>query len=360
MRSKTMKKAAALALATTLCVPAFSTQAFAETNAGTFNTSFGVYSPKLTIQVQPDASIQVNPLADSSATGVGKFEVASNSIDIWNASVDVDKDAAIPVNVTVQAQITQKGKDVITEYNTFTADKTSTVKKINLNLSEAQTAAILDVKTGGTPAFDSESKLDLSQYVTKTEAVYTTPAQSVPITSYGSKISMDIAGPTTTNSTAGKKYSTAAADVKATVGSFAVTGTANIGASWKEDDIKVTMVYAVKASQPLTITPLTAKAAPTFNSASKADVVIEIENVGESTVLGAVLHDEALTPDDIIFEGAKIEYTTASGKTNAKITINKDDATLDALGKLVATKAKHDIAVVLSDGRVVVTTLTVS
>lgn len=362
MTSKTFKKAAALALATTLCVPAFSTVTLAQ--GGTFDTSFDVYAPKLTIQVPLDANIQVNPLADSSATTVGKFEVASNSIDIWNASVDVENDKAIPVNVTVQAQITNKGEGVITEYNTFTADKTSTVKKINLNLSQAKTAAAIDVKTGGTAAFDSEQKLDLTQYAIKTQADYSAPTQSVPITAYGSKISIDIAGPTTDDTTnTGATFSTTAADVHATIGSFAVTGSANIGADWKADDIAVTMVYDVKASQALSITPLAVTTAPTFNSASKADVTIEVKNVGEATVLGVALHDEAITPDDVIFEGATITYapdSTTPTKTNATITINKDDATLDALGKLVATKATHDIAVVLSDGRVVVTTLTVS
>ncbi|MDE6364354.1 MAG: hypothetical protein K2L86_08855 [Lachnospiraceae bacterium] len=359
MRSRTMKKAAALALATTLCVPVFSTPAYAQ--GGTFETSFGVYSPKLTIQVPLKADVQINPLAKSSETGVGKFEVASNSIDIWNASVDVENDKGIPVNVTVQAQITKKGKDVITEYNTFTADKTSTVKKINLNLSEAQTAATMKAVAAGAE-FDSDMRLDFTKFEADAAAVYTTPKQSVPITSYGSKLSIDIAAPTTTDTTAGATFSSDATKVSAKVGSFAVTGTANIAAAWKADDIAVTMVYDVKASEPLVITPLTA-AAVAFDSANKADVTIEIKNVGEATVLGVALHDEALTPDDVIFEGAKIEYvadTTNPTQTNAKITIDKDDATLDALGKLVATKATHDIAVVLSDGRVVVTTLTVS
>ena len=79
--------------------------------------------------------------------------------------------------------------------------------------------------------------------------------------------------------------------------------------------------------------------------------------------MGAVLHDEAITPNDVILEGATVTYApdaTTTTQTNATITINKDDATLNELGKLVATKATHDIAVVLSDGRVVVTTLTVS
>ena len=76
---------------------------------------------------------------------------ASNSIDIINASVDTEEDSAIPVNITVNASVTKKD-DVITEYNTFTPDNTSTKKKINLNLTAAKTAATLDISNAAADA----------------------------------------------------------------------------------------------------------------------------------------------------------------------------------------------------------------
>ena len=140
MKSK-FTKATAAALALTMCIPVSAFAADTPTS-GSFETSFDVYSPALTIQVPVNADIQVNPFADSTATDVNKFSVASNSIDIWNASVDVEEDIGIPINATVTATITSKADDVITEYNTFTEDSTSTKKRIHLELSEANTAEI--------------------------------------------------------------------------------------------------------------------------------------------------------------------------------------------------------------------------
>ncbi len=361
MKSK-LSKSIAAALVMTMCVPvsAFAADATATTTtegSGSFNTSFDLYSPALTIQVPVNAQIRVNPLADTSATGVKKFSVASNSIDIWNASVDVEADTAIPVNATVKATITSKKDDVVTEYNTFTASPTSTKKRINLNLSEAQTAAVVGPKTGGAQAFDGNKKLDFSTCAETTAAIYTTPKQSVPITQYGSLLSVDIAGPATADSTAGKTFSSDATKLTAKVGSFAVTGVANASADWKADDIAVAITYDVRASQARAITTPTIGTAPTFNSASPADVVINLTGVGEATVDAMALHNDEGTYGEFFFEedGYKVEYPSAG---TAKITIPKENKTLTFLAGDDYKTKPQDLIIALSDGRRVVSTLT--
>lgn len=360
MKSK-LTKAAAVAMAMTMCVP---TSALAAGQQGSFDTSFDLYSPKLTIQVPLKADIRINPIADTTATDVKKFTVASNSIDIWNASVDVEADKAIPVNATVKATISRKADDVITAYNTFTANPTSPVKKINLNLSRAQTAAILDVgkDTSGTalvPAFDSEKRLDLTKYAVKTSAVYTTPGESVAITQWGSSLSVDIAGPSTTDTTTGKTFSTTPASVKAAVGSFAVTGTANVSADWKADDIAVDITYDVRASQTRNIVTPEIATAPTFASTGTTDLSIAVPNIGEATVAAVAVHnDEGEYKDFIWAEDAyTVDYATAG---TATIKIPKDDSGLAYLAGDDYKGNPQDLAILLSDGRMVVSTLTVN
>lgn len=361
MKSK-LTKATAIAMAMAMCVPV---SALAAGEQGTLETSFDLYSPKLTIQVPVKADIRINPIADNAATDVKKFTVASNSIDIWNASVDVEADKAIPVNATVKATISRKADDVITAYNTFTANATSPVKKINLNLSKAQTAAVLGAgkDTSGTaltPAFDSEKRLDLTKYAVATPAVYTTPAESVAITQWGSSLSVDIAGPSTTDTTAGKTFSTTAASVKAAVGSFAVTGTANVSADWKPDDIAVDITYDVRASQPRNITTPKIATAPTFASTGTTDLSITVPGVGEATVVAMAVHNDEGEYKDYFWDddAYTVDYTTTAGA--AIIEIPKADSGLAYLAGDDFKGKKQDMAIALSDGRMVVTTLTVN
>lgn len=359
MKSRFTRIAAA-AMALTMCMP---TAAFAA-EGGSFETSFDVYSPALTISVPVKLDVQVNPIANTTATDVKKFTVASNSIDIMNASVDVEKDVAIPVVATIKANISSAAEDVITEYNSFTADNKSTAKRIYLELSKAQTAAVAGVKTGETAAFDANKKLDFSKYTVTTPAVYTTPADKAEITQYGSLLSIDIAGPSTSNTTSGATFSTSAADVTATVGSFAVTGVANTNADWKKTDVAVAVTYNVKASSPLTLKTPDIATAPTFTAgASAADVVITIPGVGEATVTAMALHNnhEGLYGDyGIEADAYKVEYVDNAGATDAKITIPKEYELFTFLSGADYSGKKQDLAIALSDGRMVVTTLTVT
>lgn len=353
-----MKKVAATAMAMAMCFPVSAlAAATAPASQGSFETSFDIYSPALTFTVPVNLDVKVNPLADSTATGVKKFTVASNSIDIVNASVDVEADAAIPVNVTIQATVETK-EGVVSEYNTFNADNTSTKKRIYLDLAEAQTAAIFDLKTSGTATFDNDKKLDLSQYAVKTPAVYSTPATTAPITAYGSLLSLDIAGPSTTDATAGATFSTDATKVTPAVGSFAVTGVANGNADWKEDDVAVAVTYNVKASSPLNIAQPTITTAPTFTAGTgAADVSITVPNVGEATVDALVIHNAAGAFEDYIWdaEAFEVDYTTTPG--TAIVKIPKEDEALGIFAEAVSGEAQ-DLVIVLSDGRRVVTTFT--
>ncbi len=375
MKTRKFTKAAAAVLALAMCAPV-SVSASAtptpvptpEPMSGSFETSFDVYSPKLTVKVPVNLDIKVNPLSDSGAAGVNQFSVASNSMDIWNASVDTEADAGIPINVTVKATITSKKADVITEYNTFTSDVTATTKRINLMLSQAQTAATIKLKAGEAAEFEAADNkvLKLSQWETDVAAVYTTPGQSVAITKYGSLLSMDIAKPGL--DTGKTSYIADAADVKATVGSFAVTGVANASADWKADDIKVNVTYDVKASNARNISTPAIATAPVFTSgASATDLTIVVPNVGEATVIAVGCHNDGkglygdYVWDEDAYTVAYAPNTTTTTQTDATITFSKSDAGLSQFlaGDNYKGKAQ-DFIIGLSDGRMIVTTLTVN
>lgn len=362
MQFKKFKKFAAIAMAAALCVPTFATQVSAG-DGGSFDTSFDLYSPTLNINVPLKADIRVNPMSDATKDDINKFEVASNSIDIFNATVDEVADEGIPVNVKVNAVISAQGEDVVTTWNTFTADKTSATKKIFLQLSEASTAAVLGAAkdTSGaalTPAFkDGTKSIDLSKYAVATAAKYDAVANKAVITPYGATLSVDIAKPGL--DTGKTSYIANAADVKATVGSFAVTGVANVSADWKADDIQVDIIYDARASQALAITTPTVGTAPTYKKSAAADVTITVPSVGEATVEAVAVHNDLLLErQDFAFENVTVDYTTTPG--TAAITVSKDDEVLKALGELDTAKQVYDVVVALSDGRMVVTTLTVN
>ncbi len=361
MMKSNLKKVVAATLAMSMCVPAF---AFAADNSGSFETSFDVYSPALNISVPLKLDVEVNPMADNTATGVKQFTVASNSIDIINASVDTDADAAIPVNVTVKADIKSKKDDVITEYKTFTGDDTSVKKKIQLNLSEATTAATTDNTNAATGTGDSSKLLDLSSITIDDAAIYTSPTNTTPVTKYGSLLSINIAGPSKGSASS---FITDASKVVPTVGSFAITGSANTNAAWKADDIAIAVTYSVKASKPLTIVTPTVAAIAHTTGASATDIEITVPNVGESKVVSMAMHNDGEQGfyGDFVWDSERytVEYApnaTTTTQTDATITIKKDD---DAITFVTADEYNgkaQDLIIGLSDGRFVVTTLTVT
>lgn len=359
MKTKKSGRIAAAALAMAMCVPG---TGFAAENdpSGSFDTSFDIYSPTLTLQVPVNLDIKVNPVADNTVTDVNRFEVASQSIDIWNGSVDKDADVGIPVNVTINASITEKKDEVITEYNTFTPDITSTNKKINLMLTEGKDIE-LQGKASGTPAYTTDNKLDLSQYELKTKAAYDAPDNEAAITKYGSLLSIDIDKPALAS---GATSYSDATKVTPIAGAFAVTGKANTSADWKGDDIKVAVSYSVKASKPRNIGQVTLTPVTWTSGTTATDLSITVPGVGEATVLGIGFHNDNVYGDYLMEEGKleegkyKVEYVANAGATDAKITVAKNNAALEFLAGDDTKSKPQDLIIALSDGRYVVSTFT--
>lgn len=368
MRFKNLKKLTAATLALTMCFPAtaFAGSATAVPMSGDFATTFDLASPVLTVQVPTALDMRVNPLNDTSATTVKKFTFASNSIDIINASVD-NKAKGIPVNVKIEATIESKGEGVVTEYNSFTASTTSKEKRVYMYLRQAKTPTELTVGSGA--GYTSSGQLDLSKYTLKTTSTdladYSDPSSPAKpnvatITKWGAVLSMDILAPTLGSGTDW----TAGADVVPKVGSFAVVGVANTGASWLPTDVKVKVSYDIKACNPLSLTtPVVAAKTWTYNS---ADLTFVVENVAHNTVAALGLHnDKQGAYGDYLLELDKdftVTYAanaTTSTQTDATITIKKDNDVMNFLANSYTGKAQ-DLVIALSDGRMVVTSLTVN
>lgn len=366
MHLKKFKKFAAVALAMTLFVPALSSQVSAEEVEIT--TDFAVNSPVLTLNVPTSTSLTVNPFYDGSATAADGFSISTEDIYILNASTDVEKDMGIPVNVTVKAQITSKGAGVLTQYNDFTEDFSSTDKKVNLNLVESKTGVAAALISGKTAALDSTSKkLNIGDFEGsgadyKDSAV----ANKMTVTEYGAKISIDVAAPTSSVTPSGstKAFSSDASKITPGASAFALVGKANPGADWSESDLAVKLVYDAKASNAVNVAVPTIATAPEFKLASPADVSIAVSDVKTATVTGVALHAPELSADDFAFEDYTVTYTeaTVSGKTTttAAIKIPKTNGILTAAAGLNKETTPYDLIVVLSDGRVVTTTLSVT
>lgn len=327
------KKVAAVTLAMAMCLPSL---AFAEedratidsaTRTGSFDTSFDLYAPPITVSVPLKADIRINPLAEDATnaadTTVKNLTVASNSIDIWNSSVDEDGNG-VPVNVMVNATVTNASEGVVQLWNDFSPDLSSTQKKIHLELAEASTAATADGNTA---------------------AIYNPNVASpnnATITRFGSQLSVDIGKPDNSD------------PVK--VGSFAVIGKANVNADWKADDIAVNITYKIKASKALGIkTPKVSEVVATPGT----EKTFTIDNVGEATVLpgGVSAHNEE--PGLYDLAALDFEATTANGV--ATVTIPADDAVVKGLHDNPACAGiPQDLIIALSDGRMVVTTIKVN
>ena len=390
---KRFKKITAATLATVMAVVG-STQLFADDTSLT--TTFGVYSPTLHISVPVNAAVQVNPLYDNTANTVKGFTVASEELKIFNASVDLEKDEAIPCVATVKATITPKASaDVQTKYNAFTPSETSTKKVINLNLaSTTATAAINDEVAGITAAYEGSeddeklvkftstvSAKDYSTYKTAADGNFKTATNKAAITAWGSKISFAVPKATTTDTTAGKTFSSDATKITPGAASFAVIGNANSGAEWASDDVAVAISYNIKAAAATAVLNQTAiSTAPTWtNSSSATDLTIVIPDVGESKVTAIAAHNDDTdiadvygnyffeAKSDTVANGYTVTYApnaTTTTQTDATIKIPKDYVSLSFLAggsdpdnSPYQGKAQ-DFVIALSDGRFVVTTLT--
>jgi aspartate 1-decarboxylase len=346
-----MKFTAAL-MAMTMCgATAFAADATTQSaSSGTISSAFGVYSPTIVVSVPLKADVQVNPMYDSSATAgtLKTFSVASKDIIIGNATVDADstdstgtKKVAIPVSVTAKATLSKVGDGVVTHYakTNFTASDSSTAKEIQLNLTQGTVTA-------------GATKLDTSDDT----AVYT--GKTTPVTSWGSQIQFDVAKPTLkSDSTAAEEYG---------LGAFAITGTANTNADWKEEDLAVTITYNVKASS-YAGAPVGTVTDPQINKGADAVFLLTKADLADSKVISVGLHnngdggygDYVIPSDDWKVEICENAGTpTGAAVGDAVITVSKDNVGLANLGENFAGKAQ-DFVIVTEDGRFIVTTLTV-
>lgn len=368
MKFKNVKKTAAMALALAMCFPgvvsASSAPAFNNKETATFTSSFGVYSPTLTISVPLKLDVRVNPVAPGTGTGVDTlFSIASNSVDIINASVNETLKEDIPVNVTVTATIKAKAAGVVTSYRSFTKSTESAVKKVFLQLQEAGTAAQL---TGTSPDFvNGTTHLDLNDWSVTTAAQYTTDdTNKVPITKYGALLSMDMGGVKIKSGSTETDVTADAGEVEPSVKSFAVTGVANTSAEWKSTDLTLEIKYVVKASEARGITPPTVPAVVRQASAT-TDQTVVVTGVGSATVTGLAIHNDADSKiGDVPFGAAEFKSVTdstgGSGAGTATITISKDAAIFKNLSTDAYKGVEEELVIGLSDGRVVVTTLKVT
>lgn len=366
MRIKNFKKIAVATLALTMCFPGtvFAASTPAPTPvAGEFTTTFDVYSPVLNVKFPTTLDLRVNPLADSTDS-VAKYTFASDSIDIVNGSVDYAGAAGIPINVRVYATIETLAADVVAEYNDFTASSTSPEKKIYMTMAEATTSRTIAVANSATPEYtgatDAEKKLNLTKYALgATPAAYNNATNKVTVTQWGSMLSVDIAKPVLATGS-NKSYQTAG-DVTPTVGSFAVIGTANTGAKWAPTDVKVKISYDVRACKALTVTTPTVTPVTWASGSSANDLTIAVSGCGEETVLGMGLHNGAKDTYGSYLMAPDKDFTVTYSSGTATIKVSKTSPVLAFLAGDAAYKGKaQDLAIALSDGRVVVTKLTVT
>lgn len=330
-----LRRVAAVTLAMSMCLPGM---AFAEdeierasaSNAGEIKTAFDVYNPTISVSVPTSAAIKVNPLVSNTDTGeVKDFAVASNSIDVFNATVDEGN--LIPLVVTVNATVTKAAAGVVQAYNDFTPDDASSVKKIHLELAEAATHASADGTT--------KASYDLSA----------AGANKAVITKWGSMLSVDVPAPASEGAVAVK--------------SFAVVGKANTSADWKKDDISVKMTYKIKASKQLNVVTPTIATAPEVDQGD--DLVVAVKGIGEAKVIAVGAHNDEAKYVDYLWSDTDtkklytVEYDTANAGT-ATVTIKGTDAGLNFLAGADYSGKPQDFIIALSDGRKVVTTLTVT
>ena len=177
-------------------------------------------------------------------------------------------------------------------------------------------------------------------------------------------LSVDIAAPDGDSAAVAPatKFTSDATKVIPKVGSFAVTGEANTNADWKADDVEVSITYKVKASKSLSLTTPVIATAPTFSAASTNDLNIVVPNVGESTIESVIVHNDDAYTDVILRDEFTVDYAsnTTTSQTDATIILPKDAEILTTLAGDDLKDKPQDILIELSDGRFVVSTLTVT
>lgn len=352
MRFKRVTKLLACILSVSMCtVPVFASGSSAwkdvvdDGKDTTIDVGFGVNSAVIKAKVPTSFDLKVNPLYKKGDTSkkVETYTVASKEFVISNnTSANIaGVDQGVALLCTAKGTLTKKD-EVMVSYNKFTPQTGDSRKMIHLELTSANagpTAAVAE----------SQNKYD-----------NTIPRNTVPVTAYGSRLQVAVPAPTLTGGVVTGKYA-----------AFAITGDANTTADWASDDVKVSLSYRLRAVQdtPLNNPAVAVKTATSANNAKDAaGNVIALDSeltkaaLGtEAKVVGVMIH----SPSNA-FEGGndypmpaselKIDETA----TGYKVTIPAENPGIDYLAAPKFNGKTQDLLIGLSDGRVIVSKLTVN
>lgn len=338
---KCLTRLTGAALAVMMAVPTMPVLA-ASANSGTITATFGVYAPSLTVTVPVSTAIKINPAADSNATTkVEGYTVASDNIVILNATVD-EKGNPLKVLFTVNAKYTGVAEDVVAHYGTFSKNDLSKSKELQLKMVPSSSVTLGTAGSG--------TSIDLTQ---ATVTLNTSSAQVV--TSLGSQLNLQVGAPTLGSNEEFTAFGTAA---------FALIGDANTNADWENDDVAVELTYNMKASSvdvaKFVISGAVATA-PTTTEITVSDA--STVNLNGATIKSVMVANPDGEYPEYVFPESNytVEYTAATTPDDAKykITLNADDPGVAFIKDAYSGKAQ-DLVILMSDGRVIITTITLT
>lgn len=335
MKSKRATKLMACVLSVAMCAtPVWATSYGDKDGNGGIDktdieTSMGVYSPKVSVNVPTKARIEVNPLISENSPSVNGYGIASKSLVITNKSYDTDNSAGIPIVVTADAEIQAKKSDVKVYYDKlrsgYTASANSKAKEAYMSISEG----------------------NLTVPGTSTNVTYKTAGKkSDAVTTAGSQIMFSISGP---NAASAETYA-----------AFAVVGEANINAPWKEDDLTMGLAYTIKAGSTGIKNKVAVADIRGMNVVVTSANGLSINGFPENGIDGAhvekiVVHPSNAAEDDWAVDPndeATGSYTQQTdGKWN--IAIPDGEAFEYYRANYTSNNKKLDLLIRLDDGRVI-------
>lgn len=137
---------------------------------------------------------------------------------------------------------------------------------------------------------------------------------------------------------------------------MAILGEATINAAWQTDDLNVGLVYNIKASNSTVTDTQPILAGVTGNT-----ITIPAATLNEATVEAVAIQDPK--KDTYGFFPLEFDETTYTTNASGDATLTIDSGVIDYLktdDSLKGASNPQDLIIALSDGRVIVTTLTVS
>lgn len=303
------------------------------------NLDFGKESINVQVSVPTSAALRVNPMAtvSSGATAVSGAQIASRDLRIINRTYartpgSVSANQGVAVIVTARAQVLGKGDGVKVVYNKANAgsnvfSQDSDAKNVMMELQEG---LLPNISGNGTYGRGAKAK----------------------VTELGSRIKFDVAAPTSVS--AGDNVTVPDANVGKAA--MAILGEATINAAWQTDDLNVGLVYNIKASNSTVTDTQPILAGVTGNT-----ITIPAATLNEATVEAVAIQDPK--KDTYGFFPLEFDETTYTTNASGDATLTIDSGVIDYLktdDSLKGASNPQDLIIALSDGRVIVTTLTVS